>query len=115
MTDLRTQTDLAPDTRPRDWMKRSTIEGFAALIVGGGSGMGASAAQTFAANGGVVAVADLRFVNAQKVAAGIVESGGKAIAIALDVSKPEDSEAGVKATVEAFGRLDVLINSATWS
>lgn len=47
------------DTRPTDWMKRSQIAGFVALVVGGGSGMGAACARTFAANDGQVMVADL--------------------------------------------------------
>jgi 3-oxoacyl-[acyl-carrier protein] reductase len=96
-------------------MRRSTIEGFAALIVGAGSGMGAACARTFTANGGTVTVADLRLENAQAVAAEITGNGGNAIAVGMDVSKPEDIEAAVKATVDAYGRLDVLINTATWS
>jgi len=108
-------TDLPPDQRPKDWMKRSTIEGFVALIVGGGSGMGAACARTFTANDGLAMVADLRVENAERVAAEIVENGGKATAIAMDVSKPDSIAAAVKATVGTYGRLDVLINSATWS
>src|ERR1700752_739470 len=105
---------MTSDQRPLDWMKRSTIEGFAALIVGGGSGMGAAGARTFAANGGVVVVADLRSEHAERVAAEIVANGGKAVPIAMDVSKEHDIEAAVKKTMQTFGRLDVLINSATW-
>lgn len=59
-------------------MKRSQIEGLAALIVGGGSGMGAACARTFAANDGLVIVADLNLENAERVASEIRESGGKA-------------------------------------
>ncbi|MBB3181067.1 SDR family NAD(P)-dependent oxidoreductase [Variovorax sp. Sphag1AA] len=110
-----TQPTAPIDTRPSDWMRRSTIEGFAALIVGGGSGMGAACARTFAANGGLVVVADLRGENAERVASEVVANGGKAIAIAMDVSNPQDIDRAVKATVEAYGRLDVLINAATWS
>ncbi|MEJ8851156.1 SDR family oxidoreductase [Variovorax rhizosphaerae] len=110
-----TQSEAPVDNRPLDWMRRSTIEGFAALIVGGGSGMGAATARTFAANGGLVMVADLRSEHAERVAAEVVANGGKAIAIAMDVSNPQDIERAVKATVDAYGRLDVLINAATWS
>ncbi len=116
MTGIASITDLPPDQRRKDWMKnRSAIEGFVALIVGAGSGMGAACAQTFAANDGLVMVADLRVENAERVAAGIVEAGGKATAIAMDVSRPDDIAAAVQATVDTYGRLDVLINSATWS
>src|SRR6201999_3263969 len=82
--------------RPRDWMKRSRIGGFAALIVGGGSGMGAACARTFAANDGLVIVADLNLENAERVALEIRESGGKAVAMTLDVSKPADIDAAVR-------------------
>ena len=42
MTEMTAAPESRADQRPLDWMKRSTIEGFAALIVGGGSGMGAA-------------------------------------------------------------------------
>src|SRR6516162_9250443 len=87
------------DQRPRDWMKRSRIEGFAALIVGGGSGMGAACARTFAANDGLVIVADLNMENAERVASEIRESGGKAVAIGLDVSKPANIDAALQKTL----------------
>jgi 3-oxoacyl-[acyl-carrier protein] reductase len=61
-------------------MKRSQIKGLAAPIVGGGSGMGAACARTFAANDGLVIVADLNLENAERVASEIRESGGKAVA-----------------------------------
>ena len=103
------------DPRPRDWMKRSQIDGLAALIVGGGSGMGAACARTFAANDGLVIVADLNLENAERVASEIREGGGNAVAVGLDVSKPADIDTAVQKTLDTYGRLDVLINSATWS
>lgn len=115
MTNMIAHTDMPPDTRPKDWMRRSTIEGLAALIVGGGSGMGEACAQTFAANGGMVMVADLKLESAERVAAEIVANGGKATAIAMNVAKEEDIAAAVERTVATYGCLDVLINSATWS
>lgn len=108
-------TEMPPDVRPKDWMRRSTIEGLVALIVGGGSGMGEACAQTFAANGGAVMVADIVPDDATRVAAEISGQGGKASAVAMNVGKEEDIEAAVAKTVATFGRLDVLINTATWS
>ena len=90
------------DQRPRDWMKPSQIEGFAALIVGGGSGMGAACARTFAANDGLVIVADLNLENAERVALEIHESGGKAVAIGLDVSKSADIDTAVQKTLDTY-------------
>lgn len=100
------------DPRPLDWMKRSTVEGLAALVVGAGSGMGAACARTFAANGGLVAVADRDPEAAEKVAAEITARGDRAIAIRLDVGVAGDRDTAVAETVAAFGRLDVLINVA---
>lgn len=98
------------DPRPLDWMRSSTIDGFVALIVGAGSGMGAACARTFAANGGAVVVADISLENADAVAAEITENGGRAKAIRLDVAKKADIGTGVKQALETYGRLDVLIN-----
>ncbi|PRX10762.1 UNVERIFIED_ORG: 3-oxoacyl-[acyl-carrier protein] reductase [Martelella mediterranea] len=98
--------------RPLDWMRRSTIEGFAALVVGAGSGMGEACARVFAANGGRVIVADMNAESAERVAAEICASGGEARAVRLDVSSADDIEAGVRAVLDAYGRLDVLINVA---
>lgn len=107
--------DMPPDERPKDWMRRSTIEGFTALIVGGGSGMGAASALTFAANGGSVVVADLKLENAERVAAEITQSGGRAVAVAMNVALEDDIARGVHKAIDTYGRLDVLINTATWS
>jgi NAD(P)-dependent dehydrogenase (short-subunit alcohol dehydrogenase family) len=100
------------DNRPLDWMRTSTIEGYAALIVGAGSGMGAACARTFAANGGTVTVADRNFKSATRVAEEILSRGGRAIAVELDVGKSEDIAAAIDRTIKEFGRLDVLINVA---
>lgn len=100
------------DNRPLDWMKQSTIDGLVALVVGAGSGMGAACARTFAANGGHVVVADRNLEAAQTVAAKITARGDVAIAIELDVSRSDHIQAGVAATTERFGKLDVVINVA---
>ena len=91
MSDPTVGAAFETDQRPRDWMKRSQIEGLAALIVGGGSGMGAACARTFAANDGLVIVADLSLENAERVASEIRQSRGKAVAIGLDVSNQRTS------------------------
>jgi NAD(P)-dependent dehydrogenase (short-subunit alcohol dehydrogenase family) len=101
------------DVRPVDWMRRSTIEGFVALIVGGGSGMGAACARTYAANGGSVVVADLDQDSARTVAEDILSSGGQAIAVQMNVAERGHAVRAVHTTIEAFGRLDSLINAST--
>lgn len=104
--------EVTNDSRPLDWMRRSTIEGFVALVVGAGSGMGAACARTFAANGGKVVVADRNPDAAERVATDIAARGDAAIAVTLDVGVKRDIEAAVARTVDTWGRLDVLINVA---
>jgi 3-oxoacyl-[acyl-carrier protein] reductase len=100
------------DPRPLDWMRRSTIEGLVALVVGGGHGMGAACARTFAANGGAVVVADINESSARTVAEEIAINGASAVSVRMDVGSRPDVEDGVAATIAQFGRLDVLINVA---
>ena len=65
------------------------ISGKAAVVTGGGSGIGMALAKELARQGASVAVADIILGNAQKVAAAILAAGGKAIAIECDVcSRP---------------------------
>jgi len=80
-----------------------------ALVTGGGSGFGAGIVQRFVEEGAKVAVVDLNPASAEAVAKA---QGGKAIAIAADVTKRADVDAMVARTVEAFGGLDVLVNNA---
>ncbi|MGQ7937626.1 SDR family NAD(P)-dependent oxidoreductase [Paraburkholderia sp. D1E] len=97
---------------PRDWMIHSRIKGLTALVVGAGSGMGEASAKAFAANGGSVVVADLRAGQAERVANEIAQHGGSAISLGLDVSKQVDIDAAIDKTLEHFGKLDVVINTA---
>jgi NAD(P)-dependent dehydrogenase (short-subunit alcohol dehydrogenase family) len=93
-------------------MTRSRVSGLVALVAGGGSGIGEAAAQTFAANGGAVVVTDLRKEMADSVAASIVERGGQAIGIVMDVARQSDIDAALDQALARFGKLDVLINTA---
>jgi NAD(P)-dependent dehydrogenase (short-subunit alcohol dehydrogenase family) len=82
------------------------------IITGGASGMGRVAARMFAAEGAQVVVADVTEPAAQSVVDEVVAAGGKAIAVAADVSKEADAKRMVDAAVDAFGRVDVLYNNA---
>ncbi len=88
------------------------LEGKVALITGGGSGIGDASAHLFADEGARVVVADLKIETARKVADAVASGGGDAFAIGGDVSVRGDCEAMVAGTVEHYGRIDVLINSA---
>ena len=88
------------------------LEGKVALITGGGSGIGDATAHLFASEGAKVVVADLKIDAAKNVADAVVSDGGDAVALAGDVAARADCEAMVAGTVEQYGRIDVLINSA---
>jgi 3-oxoacyl-[acyl-carrier protein] reductase len=83
-----------------------------ALVTGAGGGFGEGIAKHFAELGARVVVADLRADAAQRVAADMEAAGGQALACAADVTRDADWAAMVRATLERFGRIDVLVNNA---
>lgn len=80
-----------------------------ALVTGAGSGIGAAIASALAAKGARVALADLNEAAAQKQADAI---GGHAKAFACDVSNPASVQNAVQAVLDAFGQIDIAVNSA---
>jgi NAD(P)-dependent dehydrogenase (short-subunit alcohol dehydrogenase family) len=88
------------------------LEGKVALITGAGSGIGATTAQLMVAEGASVAITGVPEDGVIAVAAEITASGGKAVAIPTDVTDPKQVESAVAQTVEAFGRLDIVVPSA---
>jgi NAD(P)-dependent dehydrogenase (short-subunit alcohol dehydrogenase family) len=86
-----------------------SLAGKVALVTGGASGIGGAIAEAYAAKGAQVAIVDLNEQTAQTHADAV---GNGARAFACDVSDPASVEAAVAAVVEAFGRVDVLVNSA---
>jgi NAD(P)-dependent dehydrogenase (short-subunit alcohol dehydrogenase family) len=101
----------------------STIgfQGRVAVITGAGGGLGRAHALLLAARGAVVVVNDLGgSLNgvggdqsaAQKVVAEITAAGGRALANCDDIATPEGAQRLIDAAVQAFGRVDILINNA---
>ncbi len=88
------------------------LNGKVALVSGAANGMGQSEALIFAREGAKVAVADLLETEGRQVADKIKAAGGQAIFIKLDVGNEAEWEKAIKATVDAFGKLDVLVNNA---
>lgn len=83
-----------------------------AIVTGGASGIGRTISEELGRRGARVIVADTNLEGAQKTAAAIEQSGGKAEAIQLDVSRDEDVESLVDKTVREQGRLDFMFNNA---
>jgi NAD(P)-dependent dehydrogenase (short-subunit alcohol dehydrogenase family) len=83
-----------------------------ALITGGGSGIGAATARRMAAEGAFVAVLGRTEATLQDVASHIERAGGAALAAHCDVSVAEEVERAFAATVERFGRIDVVVANA---
>ena len=88
------------------------FDGYAVLITGAGQGIGAATARRFAAEGAGVLVTDREAGRAEAVAAAIREAGGRAEALACDVTDRAAVEAAVAYAAGRFGRLDVLVNNA---
>ena len=82
------------------------------LVTGGGSGIGKAACMQFAREGGKVAVVDLNQQHGNQTVQEITQAKGFAIFAKCDVGNPDDVKAAVTATVEKWGRLDVLVNDA---
>lgn len=83
-----------------------------AIVTGGGFGFGEGIALRFAAEGAKVVVNDVREQEAQRVAAAIAARGQPAVAVAADVSLETDWQRLVEAALDAYGRLDHVVNNA---
>src|SRR3972149_4181692 len=83
-----------------------------AIITGAGQGIGEAFALGFAREGAKIVVADINAANAKKVAAEIRKNKGAALAIHVDVSSESDAMAMAQKTIDAFGKIDILVNNA---
>jgi glucose 1-dehydrogenase len=83
-----------------------------AIVTGAGGGIGRAIARRFAAEGAAVVVADIVAEGATETGALIEESGGRARVVTMDVTRRDQVDALVEEAVDAFGRLDILVNNA---
>lgn len=83
-----------------------------AVITGAGSGIGRAIAREFAREGARLLVAELDEISGRAVVEEIAASGGEARLVRCNVAQEEEVRAAVQAAVEAFGRLDVMVNNA---
>lgn len=89
------------------------LKGKVAIITGSASGIGAAIAKRYVQEGAKVVIADLNLDAAKAKADELTATGpGEAFGVAMDVTSEEAVNAGIAATIERFGRIDVLVSNA---
>lgn len=83
-----------------------------AIVTGAGTGIGRACMELFAREGAKVSGCSRTQGNLDEVLKGVTDEGGEGMVVASDLSTHEGAEVLVNATVEAYGRVDVLVNSA---
>lgn len=83
-----------------------------AIITGAGRGIGAVTAKKFAAEGAKVTVSDINEEAVKKTAAEIVDMGGEALGLTVDVTNRQQVDNMIAETLKRFGKIDILINNA---
>lgn len=83
-----------------------------AIITGGASGIGAATASLFVKEGAKVVILDWNEENGQAFADELKGQGAEAIFVKTDVASEEDVANAYKATIDAFGKVDILFNNA---
>ena len=88
------------------------FENKVAIVTGSAGGIGEAYARALAREGAAVVVADIDATRGNAVAADIAAGGGRSLFVATDVSSVESAGAAADAAMQAFGRLDYLVNNA---
>ncbi len=82
------------------------------IITGAGQGLGREYALAFAAEGAIPVLAEINEANLESVRSEIEAAGGKCLAVPTDVADESSTKALAAATLDAYGRIDVLVNNA---
>jgi NAD(P)-dependent dehydrogenase (short-subunit alcohol dehydrogenase family) len=93
-------------------MSKGRLQDKVTIITGAASGMGKAEAVRFAKEGAKVVVADLNLAGAEQVTEEILDLGGQAVAVKVNVTDPADLQNMISVTKETFGPVDVVINNA---
>lgn len=88
------------------------LTGKVILVTGAGGGFGRLLAQMTAARGALVVATDVDGTAAAATAASVIEAGGEAIGVSVDVTRRADLDEAVRQAVERWGSVDVLVNNA---
>jgi 2,4-dienoyl-CoA reductase [(3E)-enoyl-CoA-producing], peroxisomal len=88
------------------------LKGRVAFVTGGGTGITGGVARALAESGASVALVSRKIEHLQPAADAINQNGGSAFAVAADVRDPAQVESAIAATVEHFGKIDIVINGA---
>jgi NAD(P)-dependent dehydrogenase (short-subunit alcohol dehydrogenase family) len=108
--------DLQPRFQASGYLGSGKLDGMVALVTGGDSGIGRAVALLYAREGADVAIVYLEDeqVDAEETRRCIHEEGRHCVLIPGDVRDPDFCRRAVKETVEAFGKLDILVNNAAF-
>ncbi|MET1754263.1 SDR family oxidoreductase [Novosphingobium sp. RD2P27] len=107
------QMDPKPDHGEESYRGSGRLEGKKAIITGGDSGIGRAVAIAFAREGADVLISYLcEDEDAQETARWVEQAGRKAVLVPGDISRAEHCRAIIDKAVEAFGRVDILVNNA---
>jgi len=87
------------------------LKGEVAIVTGGGFGIGEAVCYRLSQEGAIVAVSDINFENARRVANAIIAQGGQALPVKTDVCKSDEVKEMVRQVIDKYGRIDILVNN----